>query len=185
MLGLTQLFVFITLPINFMIVPPLKIAEYYGITYAEIEKVVKNSVRAIQKAYSFTGCLTTEDLYNTGWVGALTALTKQKFGKVKNKLAYIYVFSKGYQQHAVHRKSRMIKPSYEDLKACKPYTAHLSYSWDNLPEAAYIKPDPKPEYNLVNLLSEKDKTKLLKGLTLSLEGQAIVNQIKLEYGNNL
>jgi hypothetical protein len=167
-----------------MNVPPLKIAEQHGITYAEIEKVVKNSVRAIQKAYSFTGCLTAEDLYNTGWVGALTALTKEKFAKVKNKLAYIYVFSKGYQQHAVHRKSRMIKPSYEDLRACKPYTAHLSYSWDNLPEASYIEPDSKPEYELVNLLSEKDKAKLLKGLTLSLEGQAIVNQIKLEYGNN-
>lgn len=167
-----------------MILPPLVIAEQHGISYAEIEKVVKNSVRAIQKAYSFTGCLTTEDLCNTGWVGALTALTKEKFAKVKNKMAYIYVFSKGYIQHAVHRKSRMIKPSYADLKAGKPYTAHLSYSWDNLPEAGYIEPEIKPEYALVNLLSEKDKKRLLKGQPLSQEGQSIVDQIKKEYRND-
>lgn len=161
--------------------PPLKIAEQHGITFAEIEKVVKNSVRAIQKAYSFTGCLTTEDLCNTGWVGALTALTKEKFPKVKNKMAYIYVFSKGYIQHAVHRKSRMIKPSYADLKAGKPYTAHLSYSWDNLPEAGYTEPEAEPEYDLVNLLNEKDKKRLLRGQPLSLEGQTIVDKIKAEY----
>ena len=162
--------------------PPLEIAKQYGITFLEIEKIVKNSVRAIQKAYSFTGCLTADDLYNTGWVGALTALTKKRFATVSNKMAYIYVFSKGYIQHALHRKSRMIKPRYEDLKAAKPYTAHLSYSWGNLPEAGYIEPELKPEYELLALLTEKDKKRLLQGYALSPEGAAIVSKIKEEYG---
>jgi hypothetical protein len=160
---------------------PLDIAKQHGITFAEIDKIVKNSVRALQKAYSYTGCLTYDDLYSTGWVGALTALTKERFPTVTNKLAYLYVFSKGYGQHALHRKSRMIKPSYEDLKACKAYTAHLSYSWENLPEAGYTEPEIKPEYELLSLLTEKDKKRILRGQMLSAEGQLIVDKIKAEY----
>ena len=157
---------------------PLKIAENFGITFADIDKVVNNACRSIQKAYSFTGCLTKDDLYSTAWVGALVAISKEKFPLVKNKLAYVFVFARGYITHDLHRKSRMIKAPWEDIKSQKAGTAHLSYSWDNLPEPSYVEPEEDPVLDLLAELSEPDKRKILKGIEPSPEGKSIVDKIK-------
>lgn len=157
---------------------PLKKAKLYGLTFQQIDKVVNNATKSIRKAYTFTGCYTLEDLYSTGWLGAISAINQEKFGRCHNKLAYIYVFARGYMTHALHRKSRMVKVPWEDLKTQKPGTAHLSYSWENLPEpAAQDNPD-RALYELVGLLSDKDAKNIISGKTISPEAAAIVEQIK-------
>lgn len=156
---------------------PLRIAAEHGLSYYDIEKVVCNAVKSIKKIYSFTGSYTPEDLHNTGWIGAISALNQKKFSQCKKKLAYIFTFAKGYMCHALHRKSRMIKVPWEQLKLGEP-TAHLSYSWGNLPEPGTCGEEPEPLYELLALISDKDAKKIIKGLKPSPEAQAIVNQIK-------
>jgi hypothetical protein len=156
---------------------PLKIAAEYSISYDDINKVVGNAVKSIKKCYSFTGSYTFEDLHHTGWNGAISAINQEKFGRCKNKLAYIYTFARGYMTHALHRKSRVVKVPWEELKLQKP-TAHLSYSWGNLPEPGVCDPEPDDKYGLLAQLSDKDAKKILRGLIPSLEGQVIVNKIK-------
>ena len=165
------------------VTPPLKIAESFGITFEDIDKVVTNACRSIQKAYSFMGCLTKDDIYSTAWVGALTAISKEKFPLVKNKLAYVFVFARGYITHDLHRKSRMIKAPWEDIKSQKAGTAHLSYSWDNLPEPSYVETEEDPLLELLDQLSESDKRKILRGIALSPEGQLVIDKIK-NYGHS-
>ena len=88
------------------------------------------------------------------------------------------MFARGYITHDLHRKSRMIKAPWEDIKSQKAGTAHLSYSWDNLPEPSYVEPEEDPVLDLLAELSEPDKRKILKGIEPSPEGKSIVDKIK-------
>jgi hypothetical protein len=159
------------------VMTPLQIAAQHGISYDQLNTVVNNSVKSIRKAYSFTGCYTSEDLNSTGWLGAISAITQPKFASVENKLAYIYVFARGYQTHALHRKSRVLRVPWDDIKSQKPGTAHLSYSWGNLPEPSYEENPDKALYDLVNMLSETDEKKILAGKEPSELGKQIVKKL--------
>jgi hypothetical protein len=157
---------------------PLDIAYKYGLSFPQIDQVVKNAVKSIKKSYSFTGSYTVEDLYSTGWLGAISAINQPKFSACTNKLAYIFTFSRGYMTHALHRKSRMIKCPWEDIKTQKPGTAHLSYSWGNLPEAGAFDSEPNEIHDLLALISDADFKKILRGKQPSPEGVLLVNKIK-------
>lgn len=157
---------------------PLQKAKLYGLSFQDIDKVVNNATKSIRKAYTFTGSYTAEDLYSTGWLGAISAINQEKFGRCHNKLAYIYVFSRGYMTHALHRKSRMVKVPWEDLKTQKPGTAHLSYSWDNLPEPSAQECLDVALYDLIGLLSDKDTKNIISGKPVSAEAAGIIKRIK-------
>jgi hypothetical protein len=154
--------------------------------FKELDKIAHNAVRKVKKTHSFTGSMTDNDLKQTAWLGITSAINQPKFDKHPNKQAYLFVFATGYIRHALHRKSRMIKVPWETLKENQSGYAHLSYSWENLPEPSIQEPSFKLKDTAVTIaetFSKSDKTKILNGdfTNLSHAGKQLLAIIKGQY----
>lgn len=158
-------------------------AEEFGLDFKALNLIAINASKSINKSYSFLGCFTFEDLLSISWEGILSAVSQNRFIKVKNKSAYCFTFAKGYCQHALQRKSRVLRTPYSvwrDNPGVK--SAHLSYSWDNLPEPSNIFEEPEFSAQLLSLagaISTQDYNKLLKNnFNVSKATTAIIAKIK-------
>lgn len=148
--------------------PHLEKARKFGLSFDDLDLIAKKAVKVIKKSYSYTGALTAEDLHSTAWLGLLSAISQPRFIPAVNKPAYCYTFAVGYCRHAIHRKSRMIRLPYSVLKKKTTGTAHLSYTWDNLPEPC-TESTPEPEFSeeQLRLAAEiplKDRKRIMMGL---------------------
>jgi hypothetical protein len=154
-----------------------------GLTFKELDALANNAVKAIKKSYSYLGSLTGDDLYSTAWLGIMSALSQERFKEVINKKGYCYSFAKGYCSHALHRKSRMVRVPYSVIQQRIP-TAHLSYSWENLPEPSdELEPKPFSDelMRLADSIPVRDQTRILAGkLPKSPETFNILKQIHQE-----
>lgn len=152
--------------------------------FKRLDKLAHNAVRSVK--HSYTGCLTYEDLKQTAWTGILSALGQPKYEEHPNKNAYIFSFAAGYVRHAIHRKSRMVKVPWETMRTNQAGTAHLSYSWDNLPEPqSPIEPErlnPNAEA-IASTFSKADQNKILAGdfESLSNPGKQLLEIIQSNY----
>jgi hypothetical protein len=176
----------------------LEKASEYGLDFAALDLIANNAVKSIKKTYSFLGCFTFEDLKNIAWTGILSAVSQSRFISVKNKAAYCFSFAKGYCQHELQRKSRVIRTPYSIWSAANRTAAlsqgsdsfinpvvassHLSYSWDNLPEPGTSLEETKYSLDLLQLagaISSQDYNKILKGnMNVSKTTQSIIVKIK-------
>lgn len=160
----------------------IKAAEF-GLDFKALNLIATNASKSIKKSYSFLGCFTFEDLLSISWEGILSAVSQNRFIKVRNKAAYCFTFAKGYCQHALQRKSRVLRTPYSvwcENPGIK--SAHLSYSWDNLPEPTYTQQEPDFSSQLLELagkISSQDYNKLLKGnFQVSKATQSLIAEIK-------
>lgn len=155
----------------------LQQAQDFGLGYAELNLLAINAVKNVLKKYSFTGSLTKEDFHSIAWKGIMSAISKQKFIDYTNKSGYVFVFARGYCQHAVHRESRLIRVPSSAVN--KTGSAHLSYSWGNLPEPEALAVSEFTLYQkiLVSELSNYDQKAVLNNKPLSVKGQQVVNKI--------
>jgi hypothetical protein len=157
-------------------------AAKYGLSFKDLDLVATKASKIVKRTYSFMGCFTIEDLHSISWSGILAAITQPKFDNATNKLAYCFTFAKGYCTHALQRKSRMVRVPYSVLKSSPSGTAHLSYSWDNLPEpSAELESSTYPVelLMLADAIPESDKTRILKGEEIkSPKTIKLLNQIK-------
>ncbi len=90
------------------------------ILYDNFKHLAERAARSNFRRYQSTGCLTLDDLIQEGYLGLIIAVRKKKALTHKNPGAYIYSFCSGYITHALHRKSRVVKPPYSALKAKVP-----------------------------------------------------------------
>jgi hypothetical protein len=154
--------------------------------FKKYDKLAKNATIRAKKCFAYTGALTNEDLKQIAWLGILSGLSQEKFTVHPNQDAYLFSFAIGYIKHAIHRKSRMVKVPWNELKQAQTGHAHLSYSWDNLPEAGYIEVHDDLNQNakkIVSTFSSRDKSKILAGdfETLSKSGKQLLEVIKSQY----
>jgi DNA-directed RNA polymerase specialized sigma subunit len=152
--------------------------------FKRLDKLAHNAVRSIR--HSFTGSLTYDDLKQTAWTGILSALKQPKYETHPNKNAYVFTFAAGYVRHALHRKSRMVKVPWETMKLDQSGSAHLSYSWDNLPEPQSPMQSDKLNPNaeaIASTFNKADQNKILAGdfEELSRPGKQLLEIIKNTY----
>lgn len=152
--------------------------------FKRLDKLAHNAVRSVK--HSFTGCLTYDDLKQAAWTGILSALRQPKYETHPNKNAYIFSFAAGYVRHNLHRKSRVVKVPWETMRDGQAGLAHLSYSWDNLPEPQSPIESDKLNSNAEAIAStfiKSDQNKILAGdfESLSKPGKQLIEIIKSTY----
>jgi hypothetical protein len=155
----------------------------YGLDFTALDLIANNAAKSIKKTYSFLGCFTFEDLHAIAWTGIMSAISQSRFISVKNKAAYCFTFAKGYCQHELQRKSRMVRIPYS-IWSAEPglSSSHLSYSWENLPEPRTQQNCPEFSNLLLELagsISSQDYNKILNGsFNVSKTTQNIIAKIK-------
>ncbi len=154
----------------------------YELDFTALDLIANNAAKSIKKTYSFLGCFTFEDLHAIAWTGIMSAISQSRFISVKNKAAYCFTFAKGYCQHELQRKSRMVRTPYS-IWSAEPglSSCHLSYSWENLPEPG-TSLETKFSLELLELagtISSQDYNKILNGnFNVSKTTQDIIAKIK-------
>jgi DNA-directed RNA polymerase specialized sigma24 family protein len=95
---------------------PVLVPDYALSYYEKYKHFPLKAARLNARRYKSLGCLTVEDLAQEATIGFLQALRSPKFESHPNKPAFLFSYCSGYITHLLHRKSRMIKPSYESIK---------------------------------------------------------------------
>jgi DNA-directed RNA polymerase specialized sigma subunit len=108
--------------------------------YKEYEHLATRAAKLWYKRYACTGSMTYDDFLQEARVGLINGLRHLETKTHANPSAYLASFAMGYITHAVHRTSRMVRPSYQQIKRGKAL-GHASLEHISM-DPGYELPEP-------------------------------------------
>jgi hypothetical protein len=129
--------------------------------YNKYKHLVIKAAQLGAQRYKVLGSSTYDDLIQEASLGFLAAIRSPRFVDHPNKPAYIYTFCYGYITHHMHRKTRVVRISYKELKTGQsffhiPLDHELTDKFyaDNTPESFDIEAFPQDAVDFVYSISD-------------------------------
>jgi hypothetical protein len=94
--------------------------------FCKYQYLVEKATKCIMRRYKSLGALTREDISQQAQLGLLCGLRAGRFLNHPNQVSYLSSYCLGYPRHAIHKNSRIVKPTAEAIRSSAPNLGHAS-----------------------------------------------------------